>query len=135
MAQKKTYSELGSISEWAMNLSKDQYTLLIDVISTNTFDLTVDEYRRLKKLPVAEKLENHMSQIELILAALSDVAASEINQGLTSKGFDDLLDSARRGSRVGPNARKEIEQLTGRPVVRSSNFLESPESEQRKIGG
>lgn len=56
----------------------------------------------------------------------------EISKKENPADFPESLDVARKGGSVAGNARKEIESMTGKPVVSEDNFLGMPEKLKKK---
>ncbi len=106
----------------------EQYASLTDTISRGTFDLTTQEHRELKALEVRHGLRDHMSNLELILAALGEESTREIAVEQEAQGFEENETAAKIGGTIAGNARREIEAQTGKRVVTPDNFL--PENKQ-----
>ena len=62
-----------------------------------------------------------MSDLELILNMLAEATTTEISKREHPTSFDENMKIAKRGGSVAGNARKEIEQETGDPVITSKN--------------
>ena len=67
-----------------------------------------------------------MSDLELIFSMLGEASTTEIVKTQNPKGFIENKKAARQGGKVAGNARKELEQRTGKKVVTGENYL--PES-------
>lgn len=65
-----------------------------------------------------------MSTLELALNMLAEATTTELTKTLNPQGMEDNKSVARKGGTVAGNARKEIEQQTGRAVITSKNALE-----------
>ena len=64
-------------------------------------------------------LDNSINPI--VLTMLSEVTTKEISEVQYSETFEENVRVARSGGKVAGNARKEIEEQTGRLVITSKN--------------
>ncbi|MEA4811200.1 MAG: BRO family protein [Anaerolineaceae bacterium] len=111
----------GLTDEWDRSgIKGKEYGILTDEITKATFDRTVKEYKQLKGLK-NENLRDNMSDTELIFNMLAEAATKEISITENPKGLDQSKVVARKGGTIAGNARKELEQQTGRKVVTSDN--------------
>lgn len=101
-----------------------EFAILTNEITNTWSGLTVKEYKRLKNLK-KENLRDNMSNIELVLNMLAEVATKEISKKENPKQFEESKEIARKGGSVARNARKEIEKHTEKPVVTSDNNLQN----------
>ena len=62
-----------------------------------------------------------MSDLELVLNMLAEASTTSISRTEQPEGLEENKRVARRGGRIAGNARRELEQETGRPVVTSEN--------------
>lgn len=116
--------------EWEKRGIKEQkeYAILTAEISKATFGIIPSEYKKLKNLE-KENLRDHMNDLELIFSMLGEASTSEIALQRDAQGFDENRKAAKLGGSVAGNARKELEEKSGRKVVTSSNFLSSKEED------
>ena len=82
--------------------------------------LTVREYKDLKGLK-KESLRDNMSTTELVLNMLAETATKEFSQAEQPSGFEQNRAVAKRGGQVAGDARRTIEQGTGKPIITSKN--------------
>lgn len=76
-----------------------------------------------------------MTDLELIFSMLGEASTTEIVKTKNPKGFIENKKAARQGGNVAGNARKELEQRTGKKVVTKENYLpESAKNKQLKKG-
>jgi len=117
--------------EWKNRGVKEQveYALLTAEISKATFGLTPSEYKKIKGLK-SQNLRDHMTDLELIFSMLGEASTTEIVKTKNPKGFIENKTAARQGGNVAGNARKELEQRTGKKVVTKENYL--PETSKNK---
>ena len=70
-----------------------------------------------------ENLRDHMTDLELIFSMLGESATKEIAVNRDAQGFEENKSAARIGGRVAGNARRELEQESGKPVISQENHL------------
>ena len=75
---------------------------------------------RLKK----ENLRDNMSTLELALNMLAEATTTELTKVEDPDGLEENLQVANAGGTVAGNARKEIEDRTGRPVITPQNAVQ-----------
>ncbi len=85
-------------------------------------DLSVKEHKNLKGLKT-ENLSDHMSDAELVFTALAELSTRQIAETMETKGLEENKIPARKGDRIAKNARKELENKTGKKVVSKKNYL------------
>ncbi len=76
-----------------------------------------------------------MTDLELIFSMLGEAATTEIARHTDPQGFDPNKIAARQGGTVAGNARRELQQKSGRRVVSRENYLDAPESTKRLARG
>lgn len=118
-------------SEWRQRGVKEgqEYAILIAEISKATFGMTPSEYQKFKGLK-RENLRDHMNDLELIFNMLGEASTTEITKNKDAKGFEQNKHAAQEGGTVAGNARKDLEQKSGRKVSTNKNYL--PKTEKRK---
>ena len=97
-----------------------EYAILTDEISKAWSGMTTRQYKDLKGLK-KENLRDNMSDLELVLNMLAEASTTGISQIEKPEGMAENLSVAQRGGRVAGNARKELEQEMGRPVISAGN--------------
>ena len=97
-----------------------EYAILTDEISRAWSGMTTRQYKRLKGLK-KENLRDNMSDLELVLNMLAEASTTSISRSEQPEGLEENRKVARRGGRIAGNARRELEQETGRPVVTAEN--------------
>lgn len=100
-----------------------EYAILTDEISKAWSGMTTRKYKNLKGL-TKENLRDNMSDLELVLTMLAEATTTEISKREQPTSFDENVKIAKRGGVVAGNARKDIEQETGDPVITSKNASE-----------
>lgn len=58
-----------------------------------------------------------MTTLELVLNMLAEATTTEISKATNPKNFTENKEVAHQGGTVAGNARKEIENKTGKPVI------------------
>ena len=97
-----------------------EYAILTDEISKAWSGMTTRQYKDLKGLK-KENLRDNMSDLELVLNMLAEASTKGISQIEKPEGMAENLSVAQRGGRIAGNARKELEQEMGRPVISVEN--------------
>ena len=110
---------------------EQEFAILTDEITKAWSDLSIKDYKIFKNLK-KENLRDNMTNLELVLNMLAEVTTKEISEKENPIDFPESLDVARKGGSVAGNARKEIESMTGKPVVSKDNFLNIPEKLKKK---
>jgi len=119
--------------EWKNRGIKEEieFAILTNEISKATFDKTVEEYKKFKKLK-RENLRDHMDDLEIIFTMLGEAATTRIAKTKDVEGLEENKTAARQGGEVAGNARRELEEKTGESVLSEDNFLDIPEKLKKK---
>ena len=99
-----------------------EYAILTNEIYKEWSGMTAKEYKSFKGLR-KESLRDNMSDVEVALADLGEIATREIAKKKNPKGLNENIDVARRGGKVAGNARKDLERELGESVVIRENSL------------
>jgi hypothetical protein len=99
-----------------------QFSILTAEISRAAFGMTPSEYKQHKGLK-RENLRDHMNDLELIFSMLGEASTTEIARNTDTQGFNENKTAARQGGQIAGNARVELEQKSGRPVITKQNYL------------
>jgi hypothetical protein len=120
--------------EWSQRGVKAQkeYAILTAQISKATFGLTPSEHKEVKSLNT-ENLRDHMTDLELIFSMLGEASTTAIVKTQNPKGFTENKKVAKQGGDVAGNARKELENKTGKSIISSENFKQIGEKKQKKL--
>ena len=97
-----------------------EYAILTDEITKAWSGMTTRQYKNLKGLK-KENLRDNMSTLELVLNMLAEATTAEISREQDPQTFAENRSVAREGGEVAGNARKDIEERTGRPVITAKN--------------
>lgn len=115
-----------------------QFATLTDVIYKTWAGKTAKEYKQFKGLK-KENLRDNMTNKELVLNMLAELSTKEISEAIGPDSFDEHADVAQQGATVARNARLELEEKTGQPVVTPLNAknilsLKQDKKENKKTG-
>jgi len=99
---------------------REEYAVLTDLMSKTWSGMTTREYKCHKGLR-KENLRDNMTNTELVLNMLAEVAATDISVERQPVGFDESAVVAEEGATVAKVARAQIELSTGKSVVSSLN--------------
>jgi nitrogen fixation-related uncharacterized protein len=97
-----------------------EYAILTDELTHAWSGMTTRQYKDLKGLK-KQSLRDNMSTTELTLNQLAEVATRELSQQEQPVGFNANKRVAQAGRSVAGNARKDLEQRLGRPVITSQS--------------
>lgn len=100
-----------------------EYAILTDEITKAWSGMSTRQYKNLKGLK-KENLRDNMSTLELVLNMLAEATTTEISKEQNPQSFSENRSIAKEGGEVAGNARKDIEQRTGRPVITSKNAVD-----------
>ena len=108
-----------------------EYAALTDLMSRTWSGMTIREYKQHKGLK-KENLRDNMTNTELVLNMLAEVAATDISIARQPSGFLESAAVAREGAETAKIAREQLEQRTGKPAVSSLN---AKDLGQRRLQG
>ena len=97
-----------------------QFATLTDIIYKTWADKTAKEYKQFKGLK-KENLRDNMTNKELVLNMLAELSTKEISEATTPETMRDHMEVAKQGATIARNARVELEEKTGQPVVTPLN--------------
>ena len=97
-----------------------QYADLTDIMSKTWSGMTTREYKKYKDLK-KENLRDNMTNTELVLNMLAEVAATDISAERQPSGFNESAQVAKEGAMAAKVAREQIEKSTGKPAISSLN--------------
>ncbi|MBQ3655258.1 MAG: Bro-N domain-containing protein [Bacteroidales bacterium] len=108
--------------EWKKHGLKEgvQFATLTDIIYKTWTGKTAKEYKEFKGLK-KENLRDNMTNKELVLNMLAELSTKEISEAGNPKNFSDHIQNAVDGATIAKNARRELEQKTGKAVVTPLN--------------
>ena len=99
-----------------------EYAILTNEIYKEWSGMTAKQYKSFKGLR-KESLRDNMTDVEVALADLGELATREIAKRKNPKGLDENIEVAKRGGKIAGNTRKNLEKEIGDGVVTSNNVL------------
>lgn len=120
-------------SEWANRGVKEgqEYAILTNVISQETFSIGVQTHKDMKGLEKGHNLRDHMTDMELVLTMLGETSTAELTRARNAQGFVENEETAHAGGKIAGDARKNFERQLGQSVVSRSNFLPKPADQKQ----
>ena len=94
----------------------EEYAALTDLMSRTWSGMTTRQYKQYKGLK-KENLRDNMTNTELVLNMLAEVAATDISIVKQPSGFTESAAVAQEGAKAAQVAREQIEKSTGKPAV------------------
>ncbi|MBR6437694.1 MAG: hypothetical protein IKS65_00740 [Bacteroidales bacterium] len=98
---------------------KKDFAILTNVLTKAWSGMTTGQYKQYKGL-TKENLRDNMTNVELALNSLAEVATTEISRQRNPKGFEESRKTAQAGGRIAKNAREDLEREIGHSIVSSS---------------
>ena len=143
----ETYSKLGYDADWinqrlqtirARKELTDQwkahgveqgreFAILTDEVTRAWSGMSTRQYKNLKCLK-KENLRDNMSTLELALNMLAEATTTELTKVHNPSGLEENQKIAQKGGSVAGNARREIEQETGKSIITSQNAIQLNEA-------
>jgi hypothetical protein len=108
-----------SWQDHGVNQGRD-FAILTDEITRAWSGLSTREYKNYKGLK-KENLRDNMNTMELVLNMLAEATTATLTNAKNPQGLAENRKIAREGGAVAGNARKEIEQKSGKPVISKQN--------------
>ena len=100
-----------------------EYAILTDEITKAWSGMTTRRYKDFKGLK-KENLRDNMTTTEIILNMLAETATKEITNSTNPQGLEENKKVAKEGGSIAGDARKAIEERTGKPVITSKNAID-----------
>ena len=110
------------------------FAILTNVLTQAWSGMTTGEYKRHKGL-TKENLRDNMTNIELALNTLAEVATTEISRQRNPKGMGASKQAAKAGGQIAKNTRDDLERQLGRSVISSkkaSDYIRPVEDGEAK---
>lgn len=122
--------------EWHRSGIHDQkdFAILTNVLTKAWSGMTTGEYKHHKGL-TKENLRDNMTNIELALNTLAEVATTEISRQRNPKGINASKQAAKAGGQIAKNTRDDLERQLGRSVISSkkaSDYIRPIEDAEAK---
>ena len=106
------------------------FAILTNVLTQAWSGMTTGEYKRHKGL-TKENLRDNMTNVELALNTLAEVATTEIARQRQTQGMRESRKAAQAGGQIAKNTRDDLERQLGRTVIsseRASDYIKPIES-------
>ena len=106
------------------------FAILTNVLTKAWSGMTTGEYKRHKGL-TKENLRDNMTNVELALNTLAEVATTEIARQRQTQGMKESRQAAQAGGQIAKNTRDDLERQLGRTVIsseRASDYIKPIES-------
>ena len=98
------------------------YAMLTNEIYKSWSGMNASEYKAYKGIR-KESLRDNMTDIEVLLTDLGEIATRDIAKSLHPQGFKENMKIARKGGQVANDARKSYEKATNKSAVSNENYL------------
>ena len=108
-----------------------EFAILTNEIYKGWSGMTAKGFKQFKGLR-KESLRDNMSDIEVTLADLGEIATREIAKKQNPKGMDENIEVARRDGKIANNARKDLENELGESIITQNNALNYKYQEETK---
>lgn len=117
--------------EWKKHGLKEgvQFATLTDIIYKAWAGKTAKQYKEYKGLK-KENLRDNMTNQELVLNMLAEMATTDISKARNPQSFSEHEDTARRGGNIAKEAREKLELETGKKIVSPLNAKDYFEQQQ-----
>ena len=100
----------------------EEFAILTNIIHQEWSGVSVKDHKDIKGLQ-SQNLRDHMSEGELIFTALAELSTRQIAEVDDATGMVENKVAAKKGGTIAKEARKALEEKTGRQVVTGENFL------------
>ena len=100
----------------------EEFAILTNISHQEWSGVSVKDHKDIKGLQ-SQNLRDHMSEAELIFTALAELSARQIAEVDDATGMVENKVAAKKGGTIAKEARKALEEKTGRQVVTGENFL------------
>ena len=97
-----------------------EYAILTNEITKAMTTRQYKDYKGLKK----QNLRDNMTTTEIILNMLAEAATKDIANATHPQGLEENKKVDKDGGSIAGNARREIEERTGKPVITSKNAID-----------
>ncbi|MEG0977049.1 MAG: Bro-N domain-containing protein [Bacilli bacterium] len=99
-----------------------EYAILTNEIYKTWSGMKTSEYKEFKGIR-KESLRDNMTEVEVALTNLGEIATKEIAKAQKPYGLEQNKKVAHKGGTIAKNAKESIEKETGMPVVSKTNSL------------
>lgn len=109
-----------------------EFAILTNEIYKSWSGMNAKEYKEYKGLR-KESLRDNMSDIEVTLADLGEIATREIAKKHKPKGLRENIEVAKQGGNIAKNARADLESKIGESVITKNNALSYEYKEEENL--
>ena len=99
-----------------------EYAMLTNEIYKSWSGMKASEYKAYKGIR-KESLRDNMTDIEVLLTDLGEIATRDIAESERPQGFKENMKVARKGGQVASDARKSYEKATKKSAISNQNAL------------
>ncbi|MBQ8535175.1 MAG: phage antirepressor protein [Bacilli bacterium] len=99
-----------------------EYAMLTNEIYKSWSGMKANEYKEFKGIR-KESLRDNMTDIEVLLTDLGEIATRDIAESLHPQGFKENMKVARKGGQVANDARKSYEKAIKKSAISNQNAL------------
>jgi len=113
-----------------------EFAILTNEISKATFGVGVQGHKKIKGIEPKFKNQNlrdHMTNLELVFNMLGEASTTEIAKVKDAQGFGENKTAAKEGGKIAGDARKNLEEKTGKKVVSKKNQLHLTSKKKGKL--
>ena len=107
-----------------------EYAILTNEIYKSWSGMSAKEYKEYKELR-KESLRDNMSDIEVTLADLGEIATREIAKKHNPQGLKENIEVAKRGGKIANNTRVDLEKEIGESIITKNNVLNYEYKEEK----
>ena len=108
-----------------------EYAMLTNEIYKSWSGMKANEYKAFKGIR-KESLRDNMTNIEVLLTDLGEIATRDIAESEHPQGFKENMKVARIGGQVASDARKSYEKATKKKAISSQNALNYQYIDEKK---
>jgi hypothetical protein len=105
-------------------MAGQEFAILTNIIHQEWTGVSVKDHKQAKGL-TSHNLRDHMTEAELIFTALAELSTRQIAETTDATGMADNKTAAKAGGGIARQARKHLENQTGKSVVSRENYLAS----------
>ncbi|MEO8021377.1 Bro-N domain-containing protein [Polaromonas sp.] len=99
-----------------------EFAVLTNIIHQEWTGLSVKDHKSAKGLG-SHNLRDHMTEAELIFTALAELSTRQIAETSDATGLGENKTAAKAGGGIAKQARRQLENQTGKSVVSGENYL------------
>ena len=103
-------------------IDNNEYAILTNEIYKSWSGMSAKEYKEYKGLR-KESLRDNMTDVEVALADLGELATREIAKKRNPQGLKENIEVAKRGGKIANNARVDLESEIGESIITKNNAI------------